>query len=86
MDEDGKKAVEPFLQKERFEVNGQQEAMSYPILLGSDAIGDKFGGIVGLPTSVLIDRSGKRVRTILGPVDPDDVSKSIEGLLQQSTP
>jgi cytochrome c biogenesis protein CcmG, thiol:disulfide interchange protein DsbE len=82
MDEDGKKAVEPFLEKQRFDVNGQQEAMSYPILLGSDAVGDKFGGIVGLPTSMLFNRDGKRVRTILGPVNPDDISKAIEGLLQ----
>src|ERR1035438_5116318 len=34
MDEDGKKAIQPFLDKERFDVGGQQVAMSYPILLG----------------------------------------------------
>ena len=54
MDEEGKKAVEPFLEKERFDVNGQKEAMNYPILLGSDSIADKFGGIMGLPTSMLL--------------------------------
>jgi thiol-disulfide isomerase/thioredoxin len=42
MDEDGKKAIQPFLDKERFDVNGQKEAMSYPILLGSDTIAEKF--------------------------------------------
>src|SRR6266436_4061830 len=52
MDEEGKKAVQPFLDKERFDVNGQQEAMNYPILFGNDSIGSKFGGIVGLPTSM----------------------------------
>jgi thiol-disulfide isomerase/thioredoxin len=81
MDEDGKKAIQPFLDKERFDVNGQKEAMSYPILLGSDAIAEKFGGILGLPTSMLFNRDGKKVRTIVGLVNHDDISKAIEGLL-----
>jgi thiol-disulfide isomerase/thioredoxin len=81
MDEDGKKAIEPFLEKERFDVNGQKEAMSYPILLGSDAVADKFGGILGLPTSMLFNRDGKKVRTIVGLVNHDDIAKAIEGLL-----
>jgi thiol-disulfide isomerase/thioredoxin len=81
MDEDGKKAIEPFLEKQRFDVNGQKEAMSYPILLGSDTIGEKFGGILGLPTSMLFTRDGKKVKTIVGLVNHDDISKAIESLL-----
>jgi cytochrome c biogenesis protein CcmG/thiol:disulfide interchange protein DsbE len=81
MDEDGKKAIQPFLDKERFDVNGQQEKMSYPILLGNDAIADKFGGILGLPTSMLFNRDGKKVRTIVGLVNHDDISKAIQDLL-----
>jgi thiol-disulfide isomerase/thioredoxin len=81
MDEDGKKAIQPFLDKQRFDVNGQQVAMSYPILLGSDAIAEKFGGVLGLPTSMLFTRDGKKVRTIVGLVNHDDISKAIEGLL-----
>jgi thiol-disulfide isomerase/thioredoxin len=81
MDEDGKKAIQPFLDKERFDVAGQQMAMNYPILLGSDAIGEKFGGILGLPTTMLFNRDSKKVRTIVGLVNHDDLSKAIEGLL-----
>jgi thiol-disulfide isomerase/thioredoxin len=81
MDEEGKKAVQPFLDKERFDVNGKQEAMNYPILFGNDSIGAKFGGIVGLPTSMLFNRDGKKVRTIVGLVNHDDISKVIEGML-----
>ena len=81
MDEEGKKVVEPFLEKERFDVNGQKEAMNYPILLGSDSIADKFGGIMGLPTSMLYTRDGKKIKTIVGLVNHDDISKAIEGLL-----
>jgi thiol:disulfide interchange protein len=49
--------------------------------LGSDAIGEKFGGILGLPTTMLFNRDGKKVRTIVGLVNHDDLSKAIEGLL-----
>jgi cytochrome c biogenesis protein CcmG, thiol:disulfide interchange protein DsbE len=81
MDEDGKKAIQPFLDKERFDVGGQQLAMNYPIFLGSDAVGEKFGGILGLPTTMLFNRDGKKVKTIVGLVNHDDLSKAIEGLL-----
>jgi thiol-disulfide isomerase/thioredoxin len=81
MDEEGKKAVQPFLDKERFDVSGQKEAMNYPILLGNDAIAQKFGGILGLPTSMLFPRDGKKIRTIVGLVNHDDISKVIEGML-----
>ena len=82
MDDDGKKAVDPFLEKERFDVNGQKLPMNYPILLGNDTVGEKFGGLLGLPTSALFNRDGKRVRTIVGAIsDPADIAKAIEGLL-----
>lgn len=81
MDADGKKAVEPFLDKQRFDVDGQKIAMDYPILLGNDEIGDKFGGILGLPTSMLFTRDGKKVRTIVGIINRDEISKEIENLL-----
>ena len=81
MDEDGKKAVQPFLDKERFDVDGQQEAMNYPIVFGNDSISGKFGGIMGLPTSMIYSRDGKKVRTIVGLVNHDDIAKVIEGLL-----
>jgi thiol-disulfide isomerase/thioredoxin len=81
MDEEGKKAINPYLEKERFDVNGQQEAMNYPILLGNDSLADKFGSIMGLPTSMLFTRDGKKVKTIVGLVNHDDIAKAIEGLL-----
>jgi thiol-disulfide isomerase/thioredoxin len=81
MDADGKKAVEPFLDKQRFDVDGQKVAMDYPILIGNDEVGDKFGGILGLPTSMLITRDGKKVRTIVGIINREEISKEIESLL-----
>ena len=85
MDDEGKPAVQPYVEKERFEVNGQKLPMNYPILLGDGDAADAFlnsvGGIMGLPTSVLISRDGKRVHTIIGPVDPEKLERDIQGLL-----
>ena len=81
MDEEGKKVINPFLEKERFDVDGQKEAMNYPILVGNDSIADKFGSLMGLPTSMLFTRDGKKVKTIVGLVNHDDIAKAIEGLL-----
>jgi thiol-disulfide isomerase/thioredoxin len=81
MDEDGKKAVQPFLDQKRFDVGGQKEAMNYPIVLGNSTIAEKFGGVMGLPTSMLYSRDGKKVKTIVGLVNHDDISKLIESML-----
>jgi thiol-disulfide isomerase/thioredoxin len=81
MDEEGKSVVAPFIEKERFDVNGKQLPMDYPILLGDDAAGEKFGGILGYPTSFLISRDGKQVMKIQGLRSYDEIAKAIEDQL-----
>jgi thiol-disulfide isomerase/thioredoxin len=81
MDDSGKKAVEPFVKNQVFQVNGHPSTMDYKIVLGNDDIADKFGGILGLPTSMLYARDGRKVKTIVGLADYPDVVKAIEGQL-----
>lgn len=81
MDEEGKSAVVPFLAKERFNVNGQKLPMNYPIVLGSDEVADKFGGLLGYPTGFLISRDGKVVKKFQGLTSFDDIAKAIESQL-----
>jgi thiol-disulfide isomerase/thioredoxin len=81
MDDEGRKVVAPFVEKERFDVNGNKAQMNYPIVIGNDAAADKFGGLLGFPTSVLIDRDGKQVKRITGLINAEDVSKAIESQL-----
>lgn len=78
MDDDGKKVVEPWVKAQRFDVKGQQDAMDYPILLGNDKIADKFGGILGLPTSMLYTRDGRKIKTIVGLINYDDLAKTLD--------
>jgi glutathione peroxidase-family protein len=81
MDEEGAKVVTPFVSKERFDVNGAKSLMNYPIVIGDDAAADKFGGLLGYPTSVLINRDGKVVKRITGIISYDEMSKAIESQL-----
>ena len=81
MDDEGKKVVEPWVKSKRFDVHGQQEAMDYPILLGNDKIADKFGGILGLPTSMLYSRDGKKLKTIVGLLNYQELAKTLDSQL-----
>jgi thiol-disulfide isomerase/thioredoxin len=81
MDEDGRSVVAPWVQKERFDVNGSKQQMNYPIVIGNDEAADKFGGLFGYPTSVLISRDGKQIKRITGLISYDEISKTIESQL-----
>jgi thiol-disulfide isomerase/thioredoxin len=72
MDEDGASVVQPFVEKMKFDVDGHPTGMNYPIVIGSDSVADKFGGLIGYPTSVLLTRDGKIAKTIVGPLTPED--------------
>lgn len=81
MDEEGKGAVAPFVQKQQFKVGGTSRSMNYTIVLGNDATADKFGGLLGFPTSVLISKDGRVVKRVDGLVSYDEIDKAIQSLL-----
>ena len=81
MDEEGKPVVAPWLEKKRFDVNGTQLPVNYPILIGNDKVADQFGGLIGLPTSLLISRDGKIIKRFIGLVGHEKYVKEIEGNL-----
>jgi thiol-disulfide isomerase/thioredoxin len=82
MDDEGKSAVAPFVEKERFKVAGTPQPMNYPIVLGNDATADKFGGLAGFPTSLLISRDGRVVKRVDGLVSYDEIDKAIQSQLE----
>ena len=81
LDEEGKNVVAPFVSKERFDVSGQKLPMSYQILIGNDDAADKFGGLFGYPTSILISRDGKQIKRVTGMITPDEMNKAVESQL-----
>jgi thiol-disulfide isomerase/thioredoxin len=81
LDADGEKSVLPFVEGYRFDVNNEKQALDYPILLGSSEVGEEFGGIIGLPTSMLFSREGKKIKTVNGIMTRDEMEKAIQNLL-----
>jgi cytochrome c-type biogenesis protein len=81
MDEEGTSVVAPWVEKMRFDVKGQKLPMNYPILIASQDTADKFGGLIGYPTSVLITKDGKQLKRVTGPISSEEFSKTIESEL-----
>jgi thiol-disulfide isomerase/thioredoxin len=81
MDEEGKPVVAPFVAKERYDVKGQKLPMNYPIVIGNESVAEKFGGLLGYPTSVLISKDGKQLKRVTGIINQEEISKLVEGAL-----
>ncbi len=81
MDEEGKSVVDPYVQKTQFDVDGHPTTMNYPIVLGNDDLADKFGGLLGLPTTYVITREGKVAKRYIGLATESDLDKLIQSLL-----
>lgn len=81
MDDEGKSVVQPFVEKTQFDVNGHSMTMNYPIVLGNDDIAAKFGGLIGLPVTLVITRDGKIHKRFIGQVTGPELEKEIKALL-----
>lgn len=81
MNDEGKDVVGPFIEKEEFDVDGHKRKVNYPILIGNDAIAAKFGGLLGLPTTLVISRDGKITKRFIGLVNHELIVKEIEAQL-----
>jgi peroxiredoxin len=73
MDDDGWKAITPFVEKRK---------INYRIVLGDDKTGDQYGGLEALPTTFVIDRSGRIASVHVGLANKKDFADAIEKLLE----
>jgi peroxiredoxin len=72
LDEDGWKSVQPFLDDNK---------INYRVMIGNDDIAALYGGIKSLPTTLLIDKSGRIASTYAGLVSQSEYRTGIELLL-----
>ncbi|OGL40927.1 MAG: hypothetical protein A3C43_09745 [Candidatus Schekmanbacteria bacterium RIFCSPHIGHO2_02_FULL_38_11] len=72
VDQGGTKAVKPFVEINR---------ISYTILIGSEEVTNSYGGIIGIPTTFVIDRKGNIVRKYVGYREKEVFEEDIKGLL-----
>jgi len=76
MDEDGWKAVRPFINAKR---------INYPVMIGGPDMAARYG-IQAMPVTVLIDASGRVAATHTGLVGKSDYKAEIETLLNEKPP
>jgi peroxiredoxin len=81
MDEEGASVISPWLQKTKFVVDGAPTPMNFPILIGTPQVSTAFGEVEALPATFIIDRQGKIVQRIDGPIEFKDVDKTVRPLL-----
>jgi cytochrome c-type biogenesis protein len=73
--------VIPFIHDTKFDVGGQELTMNYPIVMGSDDISTAFGGLLGMPTSFLIDRNGDVIKRYIGSLNPTEINNDVKAQL-----
>lgn len=55
--------------------------LAYPVLMGDAKLGEEFGGVLGLPCSILIDAQGRIVARYQGESDLGEIEARIKALL-----
>ena len=59
----------------------QQFKMNYPVGMGTTALAESYGGVLGLPVTFLIGRDGKIAAKYVGAADMNALQQKIDGLL-----
>ncbi len=77
MDDDGWEAVKPF---------AEQLGINYRLVMGNDQTAQMYGGVDALPTTFLIDRTGKIAAVHIGLASKRDFEDGVEQLLQNGAP
>lgn len=78
MDDDGWKSVKPFVEKHK---------LNYPVVIANQDLVNRYnryGGLLSLPVTFLIDRNGKIAESHTGVVDKDAFENKIKALLHES--
>jgi peroxiredoxin len=77
MDDEGWEVVKPFITK---------MSVNYRMLIGNDTTAQAYGGVDALPTTFLIDRTGKIAAVHVGLSSKKEFEDGIEQLLQDTAP
>ena len=81
MDDDGWKAVKPFLARGVDKETGGNIAMRYPVVIGSQELANRYH-LTSMPMTLLIDKTGKIALSHTGVVNKADFEAHILELLK----
>lgn len=74
LDEEGPDVVRKYVAKRK---------ITYPIVMGDEKTADVFGGILGLPTTFVVDREGNFYSMHRGLVSRETMERELQALLAQ---
>jgi thiol-disulfide isomerase/thioredoxin len=57
--------------------------LNYPVAIGDEALGERYGGVLGLPLTYLIDRNGKIRARFQGETDRRKIETQLKLLLSR---
>lgn len=72
LDDDGWKSVKPYVAEKK---------INYRVMIGTEEVTNLYGGVDALPTTVLIDRSGRIAKVHTGLAGKDEYQREILDLL-----
>ncbi len=81
MDDEGWKAVRPFLALKKDPETGGNTSMQYPVVLGSEGLAKQYN-LTSMPMTLLIDREGRIAVAHTGMVDKANFESHIRELLR----
>jgi len=77
LDEDGFAVVRSF---------AEEMEITYPLVIGDEALASKYGGIPGLPTTFVLDRHGHIRQRFVGMVSEETLRPVLADLLREEAP
>lgn len=79
--DDDTNVVDRYMRHSHFDLSGHERTINYSIVMASDAITDKFGGLLGPPVTYLVSRDGKVMKKYTGVVQEKQIIKDVESQL-----
>ena len=72
--DDGPKPVQQFYQEHK---------LNYPVAVGDTKLAESFGGVLGLPVTLVINRDGQIRKKFVGATDPAQIEEEVVAALKQ---
>lgn len=68
------------------QAHGREKGLTFPLAIADPALRQAFGGIRAVPTTVLVDRSGRIRHTMVGISGPGTLQRAVRRLVQEAPP
>ena len=62
----------------------QQQKMNYPVAIGDAKLAERYGGVLGLPVTFVIDREGRIAKKFVGATDTKVIEQEVVRVMGNS--